>query len=272
MATESSTRPYRECTSLGEVNWSDDLEALHEEDSRNHFLDVATRRALLSGITDSPRSVESVIDLGCSTGYLLEDMRKSWPDAKLYGVDLVPQGLVKAHENVPDAELLRADVCQLPLDDESVDAAVSANLLEHVPDDERALREAFRVLRPGARFGVVVPAAPGLYDYYDRYLQHERRYARHELAEKGRSAGFRVITDTHIGSLIFPAFWAQKKLNRVRHADIETERIQQLVARDIKRTKGSKLGALTMRIEDSMRARGLPLPVGIRSYVLFEKP
>ena len=42
-----------------------------------------------------------------------------------------------------------------------MDAVVSANLLEHVPDDRRALREMARVLRPGAQAVIVVPAGPG---------------------------------------------------------------------------------------------------------------
>ena len=42
-----------------------------------------------------------------------------------------------------------------------------------------------RILRPGARAVIVVPAGPGTYDYYDRFLGHERRYARGELAGQG---------------------------------------------------------------------------------------
>ena len=82
-------------------------------------------------------------------------------------------------------------MCALPFADASVAAAVSANLLEHVPDDERALAELRRVLRPGGRAVIVVPASPGVYDYYDRFLGHERRYARGELASKARAPASR---------------------------------------------------------------------------------
>jgi hypothetical protein len=58
-----------------------------------------------------------------------------------------------------------------------------------VPDDARALAEVFPTLRPGARAVIVVPVGPGNYDYYDRFLGHERRYAKGELARKADSAG-----------------------------------------------------------------------------------
>ena len=155
-----------------------------------------------------------IADLGCSTGYLLEDLAVAYPGGQLIGVDLVAPGLAKAHGLVPDAWLLRADVCDLPLGDASIDAVVSANLLEHVPDDRGALREMFRVLAPGGRAVVVIPAGPDTYDYYDRFLGHERRYARGELAGKAREAGLEVLDDAYLGSLLYPGFWAVKKRNR----------------------------------------------------------
>src|SRR2546423_258105 len=88
----------------------------------------------------------------------------------------------------PDLSYVR----DLPLGEASVDAVVSATLLEHVPDDRRVLTELRRVLRPGAPAVVVVPAGPGLYDYYDRFLGHRRRYGRGELAARARSVGLQV--------------------------------------------------------------------------------
>jgi SAM-dependent methyltransferase len=252
------------------VNWSEDLELLHEHSSRTHFIDVWTRRAILARVGRLPAR-PTVIDVGCSTGHLLEDLRRAIPDAGLIGVDLVAGGLRKAHESVPDARLLQADACALPLGDASVDAAVSANLLEHVPDDGRALSEIFRILRPGARAVIVVPAGPGNYDYYDRFLGHERRYARGELAGKAEAAGLDVLEDVHLGALLYPAFLAVKQRNRWRHEHLRGEALEARVREDMQRTGDSALGRLACRLEEQLLALGVELPFGIRGLTVLER-
>ena len=255
-----------------DVNWSDDLEVLHEESSRDHFMDAWTRRALLDSVVGAVPANGVLLDAGCSTGYLLEDARRALPSATLIGVDLVSAGLRRAHESVPDAQLLLADVCDLPLLDDVADAVVSANLLEHVPDDRGALVELHRALRPGGMAAIVVPAGPGTYDYYDRFLDHERRYGRRELASKARDVGFDVVRDAYLGSLIYPAFWAVKKRNRRAHPNPSPAQTRALVERDIARTTDSTLGALTTRIERALLDRGIVVPFGIRSFTVLRRP
>jgi SAM-dependent methyltransferase len=254
-----------------DVNWSEDLEELHEESSRTHFIDVWTRRAMLARLGSLPPS-PTVVDVGCSTGYLLEDLRARLPSASLIGVDLIAGGLRKAHEHVPDATLLQADACALPLEGASADALVSANLLEHVPDDRRALSEMCRILRPGARAVVVVPVGPGNYDYYDRFLGHERRYARGELASKARAVGLVVLEDIFLGAPLYPAFWLVKQLNRRRHGHLQGSELEARVKRDIERTTDSPVGHLACRFEERLLAWGKAPSFGIRGLTVLTRP
>ncbi len=254
-----------------EVNWSESLEQLHEESSRTHFIEVWTRRAMLSYLGPM-RAEPTIVDVGCSTGHLLSDLSACMPDATLIGVDLVAGGLRNAHRQVPDALLLQADVCALPLEDACVDYALSANLLEHVPDDQRALAELARILRPGGRAVIVVPVNPGSYDCYDRLLGHERRYARGELARKARSAGFDVVHDLHLGAPLFPAFWLVKQRNRMCHEDLRGDALEEKVKQDIERTGNSGLGHLACNLEERLLRLGVRLPFGIRGLTVLERP
>lgn len=249
------------------VNWSERLEGLHEESSRDHFIDVWTRDSLARPLRSLPREAV-IVDLGCSTGYLLKQLGTAHPEATLVGVDLVQAGLRKAHKLLPEARLLQADACALPLADDSVDAVVSANLLEHLPDDLKALAEIARILRPAGIAALIVPGGRGTYDYYDRFLGHERRYGRHELAKKARAAGLEVLEDRYIASLLFPAFWLVKKKNRLRYRSLEGEALEQRVARDIAGTRDSRIGRGLRALEEKLRVR---LPFGIRNLVVLRK-
>jgi SAM-dependent methyltransferase len=252
------------------VNWSAQLEELHEEASRTHFIDQWTRRAILARVGSLP-AAPTIADVGCSTGYLLEELRDAHADAELIGIDLLAAGLRKAHRTVPEARLLHADACALPLADACVDGLVSANLLEHIPDDRLALREMRRVLKPGCRAVIVVPAGPSTYDYYDRFLGHERRYARGELAKKGAEAGFEVQESTHLASLIYPVFWLVKTRNRLRYGQLQGAALAARVAHDIAATRDSAVGRRLWALEERLSRAGVRPSWGIRSLVVLRR-
>jgi hypothetical protein len=126
-------------------------------------------------------------------------------------------------------------------------------------------------VRPGARAAIVVPAGPGLYDYYDRMLGHERRYAHGELPARARAAGLEVVADAHLGWTLYPAFWAKKKLNRRRHPNPSPPEVERLVAGDISSTERSRIGRAAVALEQRALARGVRAPFGIRDLVVARR-
>jgi SAM-dependent methyltransferase len=253
------------------VNWSEDLEEFHEESTRDHPIELLTRRTVISQL-DALTATATIVEVGCSTGYMLEDLRAAYPSARLVGFDLIASGLRKAHGALPDCVVAQANACELPLGDGCADAVISLNLLEHVHDDTQALAEIERVLRPGAAAVLVVPTGPGLYDYYDRFLHHERRYARREMAEKVRRVGLKVETDIHLGSVVYPAFWALKKRNRIRFDHLAGTELEERVRRDYGETKESPLFDAACRFERGLLRRGMHLPFGIRGLTVVRRP
>jgi SAM-dependent methyltransferase len=85
-----------------------------------------------------------------------------------------------------------ADVTAMPFTEETFDAAVLGEVLEHVPDDAGALAEVARVLRPGGVLAVSVPANPARFGPSDRWAGHLRRYSRDMLVGACERSGFRV--------------------------------------------------------------------------------
>ncbi len=99
---------------------------------------------------------------------------------------------------------------------ELFDTVVSANVLEHVEDDDAALRQIFALLEPGGRVVLVVPMLRALYGSIDQAIHHFRRYERAELEEKLAKAGFEVETTAPINALGIPGWWLNSVLLRRR--------------------------------------------------------
>jgi SAM-dependent methyltransferase len=252
------------------AGWSAELEQLHVDSSLEHPIDVLTRATALAGLRGARLGARpALVDVGCSSGHMLADLRAEWPGAALAGVDAEAAGLPAAHAAVPDAALFYASATELPFADGAADALVALNLLEHLPDDGAALAEFARVLRPGGRAVVVVPANPRLYDYYDAHLRHERRYRRGEVAERGRAAGLEPVAGTAVGSIVYPAFWAVKTRNRRRRLGPDEARAR--VERDIARSSSSPLARAAFGLEGALLRRGVRPRRGIRRVVVLER-
>jgi SAM-dependent methyltransferase len=92
---------------------------------------------------------------------------------------------------VPNVEVLAAEAADVTLA-EPVDSIICFNVLEHIPDDQGALRRFGELLTPGGRLLLLVPAHPLLFGATDRAVGHERRYRRRPLAALLAGAGFEI--------------------------------------------------------------------------------
>ena len=100
---------------------------------------------------------------------------------------------------------------------ESMEVSWAVHVLEHVEDDQEALAEMWRVLKPGGVLIATLPAYPWLWSSHDEILGHWRRYRRREVKAKLQEAGFRVELLTYAVSAVLPAILAVRLAERIRH-------------------------------------------------------
>ena len=252
--------------------WTDGLTHFHESvGGDQHYIDIASRRNSLSRLLRWVKSERPVImDIGCSSGFLLQLIRKAFPHGLVIGADYVPAPLRKLAKDHPDLPLLQFDLTTCPLPDACLDAATLANVLEHIGDDAKAMRQVFRMLRPGGVAVIEVPAGPHLFDVYDKQLLHFRRYSKESLRALLTNAGFEVLDESHIGCLIYPAFAIVKKRNK-RHLSLPDSEQLKIVEESINIAKDNPLMNWIMSVEEAMRYR-VPLPFGIRCVAVGRRP
>lgn len=87
------------------------------------------------------------------------------------------------------------------------DVAFLLDVIEHLPDDLEALRQARAALRPGGLLFVTTPAFQKLWSYNDELAHHLRRYTRADFARLGEQAGLQLCDARYFMFLLSPLYW-----------------------------------------------------------------
>lgn len=168
---------------------------------RRRLLRAVLRRHLSSG--DGP-----ILDAGCGTGALVRALVDEGFDA--YGVD--PWAGAR---DLPQDRFTVGALDALPFESGRFAAVCLFDVLEHV-SEPTALAELRRVLRPGGRLFVAVPAGRWLWGPRDEAAGHLRRYSRRSLSLALRTSGFDVAELFGFQALLLPVFTAARVWARCR--------------------------------------------------------
>lgn len=203
-------------------------------------------------------------EIGCGTGYVLSGLARTFPEARLSATEIYADALAFASRRVPNASLYQMDARRIPFVGE-FDVMGCFDVLEHIEEDERVLREIQRALAPQGRLIVTVPQHPFMWSQQDEHACHVRRYRAREIRQKLEAAGFAVQLVTSFVSLLFPLMYITRRRPRVNDADYDM-------------TADLRLGRLTntvlegtMWLEGALIRQGLRFPFGGSLLVVAQK-
>jgi SAM-dependent methyltransferase len=174
----------------------------------------------------NPQEDSLILDMPCGRGFYL-NMFRYVSNCRLVGAELDAPVIEKARQNVgglPNLMLNRANIYALPYPDNTFDAVILSEILEHIDDDVAGLKEALRVLKPGGVVAITVPNAnyPFWWDPINKTLEtlfnthiqhgpfaglwanHVRLYTRDQLRTAAANAGFDVEEERNFTHYSFP--------------------------------------------------------------------
>ncbi len=234
-------------------------------DIEEHHWWYRGRRAVLAAVLDGlslPAGLR-ILDAGCGSG---RNMVALAARGSVTGVEIAPASLQVARDRGA-GEVVPGSLDEpLPFADGVFDLAVALDVLEHVADDEAALRALARVIAPGGRLLVTVPQYGWLWGEHDVLAHHHRRYTRTLLLGRAHAAGLRRERVTAFNAALLPAIAAVRLAQRAR------PRAQP--GSDLDRTpRGPLNGALerVIRAEAALIGRGRDLPVGVSLLAVLRR-
>jgi SAM-dependent methyltransferase len=173
--------------------------------SRNRCIAAATR------LIPRGTSIQDIIEHGCGTGFVLAELKRLFPRARVVGADLFAEGLVLARRRFA-GPLVQTDILQSGYR-AAFDLVGLFDVLEHLDNDLQVLNVIREQLRPGGCLLMTVPAHMALWSEYDVASGHRRRYARNELLSRLTEAGFEVRFCSEFMSVLFPLMWVRRRLS-----------------------------------------------------------
>ena len=221
---------------------------------------------------------ERVLDMGCGAGRHAFEMYRRGADVIAFDMDADELAAVsdlfaamREAGEVPvgaEADIKQGDALQLPFPDGEFDRVVAAEVLEHIPDDERAIAELVRVLRPGGTIAVTVPRwlpekiCWALSDQYHLVEGgHVRIYTGDELVGKLERAGLVFEGRDHAHGLHSPYWWIKCAVGVDNDTNPLVKAYHQVLVWDIMRTP--RVSTLTRLAERALN------PLIGKSMVLY---
>jgi SAM-dependent methyltransferase len=201
---------------------------------------------------------QRILLVGAGTGAELRYLRR-------YGtvdiLDIDKESLSRVRGKI--GKKILGDIVTHRLQANHYDLAVAFDVIEHVSDDVKAMKNIHRALRPGGRMIMTVPANKFLYSNHDRHLMHRTRYSFDAIQRLFRKAGFSVLFLSFWNFFLSPMFIGYRIIGNL----VEKKGVDYV-------TMPRPLNSTLYRIlaaENSLIRKGVVLPFGISLVSVIEK-
>jgi glycosyltransferase involved in cell wall biosynthesis len=161
-----------------------------------------------------------VLELGAGIGNLTRHFSRG--RLAYFATDIDAEHLARLRTRFPNRPTLSVERCDLtcPADFSpfigQMESVICLNVVEHVDDDDLALKNIASALAKGGKAIVLVPQGQAIYGTLDEVLGHYRRYSESELREKMERAGLRVEKVLHFNRITRPAWYINGRWRRQR--------------------------------------------------------
>ena len=217
-----------------------------------------------------PGQTRTVLDIGSGAGNMAHHLARY---GRVVGIDYNPRPLQVAAQRA-------LTVCQglggrLPFPDDTFDLIALLDTVEHIADEFAVFQECRRVLKPGGKLMITVPAFMWLWSYNDEINDHKRRYTAPEIQQKLELNGLRVRRMSYNNLFLFPLV-AGLRMLRPENPELESphttdeEEVYQVEMEAIPEPANTVLHGVGW-LEAEMVERG-DLPIGLSILCLAEKP
>jgi len=241
--------------------WSDNLTAMHEKSNgKFHPINIYSRENVIKSL--ELNNNKTILEIGCSSGWLIDNLKKKFNKINYVGADVVKQPIKKLAKKYPNIPFLIFDITKNPLKKIKFDNIIMLNVLEHIRNDDLALKNSKELLKRNGKIFIEVPANQFLYDNYDKQLLHFRRYEMSNLLMKLKKNGYEILKKQHLGFFCFFPFFFVKLFNKIFNKK------NKVVQKQINLSNNFLLKLLII-LEKKLSK--IYFPIGIRCFVIAKK-
>lgn len=204
-----------------------------------------------------------IVDVGCGTGGNIPMLEKY---GDVLGLDISEKALDHCRKKGFTNVRRMPEIPGTGLGSDTVDLVTMFDVLEHIREDEVALGEYRRVLKPGGMILLSVPAFKILWSELDEHLHHHRRYKKGELEVKLVRAGFEIVKSSYLFMFTFPLVFTYRAIGNFQEKRFHPQFTYTEFPRWI--TKA----LVSLSVVEGLLLRVVSLPVGSSVVCLARKP